>query len=64
MFEAGVDLSHRNQQGTYFLLPLLKVEKHQFVICKAALSESQADTIGVCRTASTIQNKSWHLPAV
>lgn len=48
----------------YLLLPFLKVENDEFVVRKATLGESQADTIGVGRTASAIQSKGRHFGAV
>jgi len=44
----------KRKRVTHLLLPFLKVEKHEFVIRKATFGESQADTIGVGRTARAI----------
>jgi hypothetical protein len=54
----------REKWVTHLLLPLLKVEKHEFVIRKATFGESQADTIVVGRTSRAKQSESWHFRAV
>ena len=39
---------------THLLLAFLQVHKHKLVVREATFGKSQANTIGVCRTARTI----------
>ena len=53
----------QEERATHLLFSFLEVEKHEFIIREATFGESQADTVGVGRTASAVQCKSWHFRA-
>lgn len=59
-----MDFQEKGKRIIHLLLPLLKVENDEFVIRKTTFGESQADTIGVGRTASAIQSKRRHFGGV
>ena len=49
---------------THLLLACLTVEEHEFLVRKATFGESQADAIGVGRTARAIKSEFRHFRAV
>jgi hypothetical protein len=46
---------------SHLLFAFCQVEHNKLKVREATLGESQADTVGISRTATAVESESWHL---